>query len=163
MEVFQVLGKSLSAHLLQVSTTFHGILPYSIQGPLLSALGIVTYVSLIPSAPPSFPSSGNGLWYTAPGTIWVQEFLPIGNGYLGAMLPGGTNQEATQLNIESLWSGGPFQDPSYNGGNHLPYKQSKIAVKMQNIREAIFSSPTGTIDSVYPSFWCSHAVFLSLP
>jgi len=28
-----------------------------------------------------------------------------------AMLPGGTIQEVTQLNIESLWSGGPFQDP----------------------------------------------------
>lgn len=27
------------------------------------------------------------------------------------MLPGGTIQEVTQLNIESLWSGGPFQDP----------------------------------------------------
>lgn len=115
---------------------------------MLSALGIVTYVSLIPSAPPGFPSSGNGLWYTAPGTVWVQEFLPIGNGYLGAMLPGGTSQEVTQLNIESLWSGGPFQDPSYNGGNHLPSQQSKIASKMQNIREAIFSSHTGTIDNI---------------
>lgn len=27
------------------------------------------------------------------------------------MTPGGTTFEATQLNIESLWSGGPFQDP----------------------------------------------------
>lgn len=26
------------------------------------------------------------------------------------MLPGGTSQEIVQLNIESLWSGGPFQD-----------------------------------------------------
>ncbi|KAG1768876.1 glycoside hydrolase family 95 protein [Suillus placidus] len=148
MEVFQVLGNSLWASLIQASTTLHGILPYSLRERLLSALGIVTYVSLMPSAPPSFPSSGNGLWYTAPGTIWVQDFLPIGNGYLGAMLPGGTSQEVTQLNIESLWSGGPFQDPSYNGGNHLPSKQSKIAGKMQNIREAIFSSPTGTIDNI---------------
>jgi len=27
------------------------------------------------------------------------------------MLQGGTIQETTQLNIESLWSGGPFADP----------------------------------------------------
>lgn len=27
------------------------------------------------------------------------------------MTPGGTTQEITQLNIESLWSGGPFDDP----------------------------------------------------
>ncbi|KAG0695845.1 glycoside hydrolase family 95 protein [Suillus ampliporus] len=76
------------------------------------------------------------------------------------MLPGGTSQEATQLNIESLWSGGPFQDTvrvalckpspsrSYNGGNHLPSQQIRIAENMQRIREAIFSSPTGTIDNI---------------
>lgn len=28
-----------------------------------------------------------------------------------AMTPGGTAQETVQLNIESLWSGGPFADP----------------------------------------------------
>ena len=27
------------------------------------------------------------------------------------MTPGGTTYEETQLNIESLWSGGPFADP----------------------------------------------------
>ncbi|KAH9475953.1 putative alpha-fucosidase A [Psilocybe cubensis] len=36
------------------------------------------------------------------------------------MIPGGTVQETTQLNIESLWSGGPFADPLYNGGNKQP-------------------------------------------
>ena len=29
---------------------------------------------------------------------------------ISAMTPGGTIQETTQLNIESLWSGGPFAD-----------------------------------------------------
>ncbi|KAG1733874.1 glycoside hydrolase family 95 protein [Suillus paluster] len=151
MEILQVLENYLWTCLFQVSTTLHGILPYSVQillQHLLSTLGIVTYVSSILSAPPSFPSSGNGLWYTAPGMIWTEEWLPIGNGYLGAMLPGGTSQEATQLNIESLWSGGPFQDPSYNGGNHLPSQQARIAENMQSIRGAIFSSSTGTIDNI---------------
>jgi alpha-L-fucosidase 2 len=27
------------------------------------------------------------------------------------MTPGGTAYEETQLNIESLWTGGPFADP----------------------------------------------------
>ena len=27
------------------------------------------------------------------------------------MTPGGTTYETTQLNIESLWTGGPFADP----------------------------------------------------
>lgn len=30
--------------------------------------------------------------------------------YYKAMVPGGTSNEVTQLNIESLWSGGPFAD-----------------------------------------------------
>ena len=33
------------------------------------------------------------------------------NSALSAMINGQTTQEVTQLNIESLWSGGPFQDP----------------------------------------------------
>ena len=64
-----------------------------------------------PTAPPGFPSSGNGLWYKQPGKIWARDYLPIGNGYLAAMVPGGATQEILQLNIESLWSGGFFADP----------------------------------------------------
>ena len=76
-----------------------------------SAILIAGGAVSILAAPPGFPASGNGLWYTEPGTIWSRHSLPIGNGFLGAMTPGGTQQEATQLNIESLWSGGPFADP----------------------------------------------------
>ncbi len=31
----------------------------------------------------TFPSSGNGLWYTTPGNVWARDFLPVGNGRLG--------------------------------------------------------------------------------
>jgi len=85
------------------------------------------------------------------------------------MLPGGTTQEVTQLNIESLWSGGPFQDPVritvcgffqradffaqlYNGGNKVPSQQTQMAEHMQSIREAILFSPTGKIDGMFPPF-----------
>ena len=77
----------------------------------ISAILIAGGAASVLAAPPGFPASGNGLWYTEPGTIWSRHSLPIGNGFLGAMTPGGTQQEATQLNIESLWSGGPFADP----------------------------------------------------
>lgn len=80
------------------------------------------------------------------------------------MVPGGTFNEVTQLNIESLWSGGPFADPvrlsqynlpsiypilcqSYNGGNKQPSEQFSTAEAMKNIRQAIFQSSTGKIDS----------------
>ncbi|KAJ7868836.1 glycoside hydrolase family 95 protein [Mycena leptocephala] len=54
------------------------------------------------------------------------------------MTPGGAAQEITQLNIESLWSGGPFQDP----------RTSAMATAMQQYRDAIFASPTGDIDNI---------------
>ncbi|OBZ77369.1 putative alpha-fucosidase A [Grifola frondosa] len=113
-------------------------------------LGLASSLPLIVAAPSGFPSSGNGLWYTQPGDIdsWSTQWLPIGNGFLAAMMPGGTSQETTQLNIESLWSGGPFQDPTYNGGNKQPYERSAMAQAMQTIRQTIFQSPNGTIDNI---------------
>ncbi|KAF9479521.1 glycoside hydrolase family 95 protein [Pholiota conissans] len=104
--------------------------------------------SVIAAAPASFPKSGNGLWYTQPGDVWSREWLPVGNGYLGAMVPGNTVQETTQLNIESLWAGGPFADPTYNGGNKQPSEREATAQSMQEIRAAIFQSPTGDIDNI---------------
>ena len=92
-----------------------------------AVLYVLILSDIAASAPAEFPTSGKGLWYTSPGTDWTSDFLPIGNGFLAgryvnfvnlclsprldvqAMIPGGTGQEVTQLNIESLWSGGPFQ------------------------------------------------------
>ncbi|KAH9923863.1 glycoside hydrolase family 95 protein [Fomitopsis serialis] len=53
------------------------------------------------------------------------------------------------VNIESLWSGGPMQDPTYNGGNKLPSQQAAMAEDMQTYRQAIFGSSTGTIQNDY--------------
>lgn len=80
------------------------------------------------------------------------------------MVPGGTSNEVTQLNIESLWSGGPFADPvglfnvnytstysvssqSYNGGNKQINEQLSTAEAMRDVRQIIFQSPIGEIDS----------------
>ncbi|KAI0367157.1 hypothetical protein BV20DRAFT_1024789 [Pilatotrama ljubarskyi] len=114
------------------------------------ALAFATTFSAALGAPPSFPSSGNGLWYQQPGRFeaWSNDWHPVGNGFLAATLLGETAQEVTQLNIESLWSGGPFQDPSYNGGNKQPSDQVQMAQDMQVIRQAIFESPNGTIDNI---------------
>ncbi|KAJ8689819.1 hypothetical protein PTI98_012681 [Pleurotus ostreatus] len=108
---------------------------------LALTLGIAVHTAN--SAPPGFPASGNGLWYDKPGSNWVTELLPIGNGYIAAMVPGGTSQEVTQLNIESLWSGGPFSDPAYNGGNHQQSEQAAVHQSLLRVRQAIFQSPNG--------------------
>lgn len=66
------------------------------------------------------------LWYDAPAKDWMTEALPIGNGYMGAMIFGGTAVEEIQFNEETLWEGGPNPETSYNIGirenawQHLP-------------------------------------------
>lgn len=46
------------------------------------------------------------LYYKSPATNW-NEALPIGNGFIGAMVFGGTGKELLQLNENSLYSGNP--------------------------------------------------------
>lgn len=46
------------------------------------------------------------LWYADPARGWT-EALPLGNGFLGAMVFGGVEQERIALNEDSLWSGYP--------------------------------------------------------
>ncbi|MGD0127046.1 MAG: glycoside hydrolase N-terminal domain-containing protein, partial [Terriglobia bacterium] len=54
------------------------------------------------------------LWYRQPAKEWT-EALPVGNGRLGAMVMGGTEEERIQLNEETLWTGAPY-DPTTSGG-----------------------------------------------
>jgi alpha-L-fucosidase 2 len=49
------------------------------------------------------------LWYKQPARIW-QEALPLGNGRMGAMVFGGVGQEEIQLNEETVWGGGPYDN-----------------------------------------------------
>jgi alpha-L-fucosidase 2 len=57
------------------------------------------------------------LWYHQPAKSWMQEALPIGNAYMGAMIFGGLEEERIQFNEESLWAGGKGAWSEYNGGN----------------------------------------------
>jgi alpha-L-fucosidase 2 len=66
------------------------------------------------------------LWYTKPASDW-NEALPIGNGRLGAMVFGTPDQEHLQLNEETVWAGGP-----YNNVNPAS------AIYIKKVRELIF-------------------------
>jgi hypothetical protein len=57
------------------------------------------------------------LFYNKPATNWMNEALPIGNGYMGAMLFGGVEKDEIQISEESIWSGGPNKTSGYNYGN----------------------------------------------
>ncbi|KAF8604840.1 hypothetical protein BDV93DRAFT_507380 [Ceratobasidium sp. AG-I] len=109
-----------------------------------------TAVFSVGAVPTGFPASGNGLWYSEPAVNWSTQYLPIGNGYLGAMINGNPVYDRIQLNLESLWSGGPFQDPAYNGGNHPASEAGYLATQLARIRQTIFTSSNGTIPDVRP-------------
>jgi alpha-L-fucosidase 2 len=66
---------------------------------------------------PEPKSSGMALWYRQPAEKW-QEALPLGNGYMGAMVFGGIQQERIALNESSFWSGRPHD---YNDTNAIHY------------------------------------------
>lgn len=56
--------------------------------------------------------------FDAEATCW-NEALPIGNGFMGAMVFGGTGVERIQLNEDSLWSGGPLERANPNALENL--------------------------------------------
>ncbi|MBR0366678.1 MAG: glycoside hydrolase family 95 protein [Clostridia bacterium] len=51
-------------------------------------------------------SSGNNSIYARDGVDWEQKALPIGNGYMGAMLFGLPDKDQIQLNEETFWAAG---------------------------------------------------------
>ena len=66
------------------------------------------------------PASPMRLWYSEPSNSSVPDVkdgwqndpewlkaLPVGNGFIGAMVFGDVNMERIQLNEKSLWSGSP--------------------------------------------------------
>lgn len=54
------------------------------------------------------PGGGGGLLLRldAPARTWTDGF-PVGNGRIGAMVPGGTSHEVLQVNDDTCWSGAP--------------------------------------------------------
>ncbi|MHC4227636.1 MAG: glycoside hydrolase family 95 protein [Planctomycetota bacterium] len=63
--------------------------------------------------------SGMKLWYRQPAKEWT-EALPVGNGRLGAMIFGGTQQERLQFNEDTLWTGRPHEYQHEGAAEYLP-------------------------------------------
>jgi alpha-L-fucosidase 2 len=58
------------------------------------------------------------LWYGKPAKEWT-EALPLGNGRLGAMVYGRTENEMIQFNEETLWTGQPHDYAHKGAYNYL--------------------------------------------
>jgi alpha-L-fucosidase 2 len=67
------------------------------------------------------------LTYDKPATKWT-EALPLGNGRIGAMVFGGTEDERLQINESTLWGGGPHD-----------YTNPEAYAHLAEIRQLIFA------------------------
>ena len=65
------------------------------------------------------------IWYSHPADKWENAF-PVGNGRLGAMVFGRTDEEQIQLNEETYWSGGPYSTVVKGSFQALPEIQKLI-------------------------------------
>ena len=72
-------------------------------------------------------NSNLNLTYDRPATKWT-EALPVGNGRIGAMVFGGTEDERLQINEDTLWGGVPHDYT--NPGSHA---------HLDEIRQLIFA------------------------
>ncbi|MEV4019681.1 glycoside hydrolase N-terminal domain-containing protein [Nonomuraea angiospora] len=73
------------------------------------------------SAAPAEVRAANdlALWYDeSAGTEWLRA-LPIGNGRLGAMVFGNVDTERLQLNEDTIWAGGPYDQSNTKGAAAL--------------------------------------------
>ena len=73
------------------------------------------------------------LWYRQPGVEWL-DGMPLGNGYMGAMVFGRTGTERIALNESSFWSGRPHDYNDPNAYNYFP--KIKDLVFAQKFQEA---------------------------
>lgn len=93
--------------------------------------------------------------YNQPAENWEEEALPIGNGFIGAMIFGGVESEKIQVNEKTIWSGGPGEDVNYNGGHIHSSESAKKALQdfrkklQQNMTEFSKSHGGGTLEN-YP-------------
>ncbi|GII81290.1 large protein [Sphaerisporangium rufum] len=90
------------------------------------------------------------LWYDeSAGTDWLRA-LPIGNGRLGAMVFGNVDTERLQLNEDTIWAGGPYDQSNTRGAGALA--QIRQAVFQNNWSQAqslidqnMLGSPAGQL------------------
>ena len=69
------------------------------------------------------------LYFDTPASVWT-EAIPLGNGSVGAMVYGGTEEELISLNHDTLWSGYP-RDNTVPGSAEYFKKARALALKGQ--------------------------------
>ncbi|KAI6833626.1 glycoside hydrolase family 95 protein [Hortaea werneckii] len=65
------------------------------------------------------------LWLNSPAVNWNDSFV-IGNGRLGAVIPGAVDQDTIHVNEDSLWSGGSLHRVNPDAATNVPIIQDYI-------------------------------------
>ncbi|KAM0456662.1 hypothetical protein ACHAO4_003693 [Trichoderma viride] len=93
---------------------------------------------LIAAAACAQGATARRLWATEPAdpANIIMTAYPLGNGKLGAMPLGLVGEDIVVLNEHSLWSGGPFQNPDYIGGN----PPAPVYTALPGIRDTIWQT-----------------------
>ena len=78
-------------------------------------------------------ASGLKLTFDHPATKWT-EAVPVGNGRIGAMVFGGTDDERLQINESTLWGGGPHDYTNPEAYSHL--EEVRKLIFAGNVEEA---------------------------
>lgn len=68
------------------------------------------------------------LFYKSAAKEWLQA-MPLGNGFLGAMVYGRTDTETIAMNSDTLWTGFPRPSQVKNGANEAFLKARDLAMK----------------------------------
>jgi alpha-L-fucosidase 2 len=94
-------------------------------------LGVGVALALVAAAAPrnaaAASAPGLALTYDKPASRWT-EALPVGNGRIGAMVFGGTEDDRLQINEGTLWGGGPHN-----------YTDPEAYTHLEEIRQLIFA------------------------
>jgi len=98
------------------------------SGSMVAALAAAS--GAISAAP---ENADHVLWWNKPAEKW-EEAIPLGNGRLGAMVFGRTENERIQLNEGTLWAGGPYDPVNPEAKAALP--QARQLVNEGKYRDA---------------------------
>ncbi|KAF1347347.1 glycoside hydrolase family 95 protein-like protein [Lizonia empirigonia] len=106
----------------------------------MKVLSLLAFVFSISDA------EAKSVWSTVPAKTSdiIRTAYPLGNGRLGALSHGAPFSEVLTLNVDSLWSGGPFEVSNYTGGN----PKTSVAKSLSGIREWIFDKGTGNVSQL---------------
>lgn len=129
-------------------------------------LGLV-FASGIADAQVNKVVENNGLkiWDDKPAKDWMTQAYPIGNGKLGAMIFGGTDQEHIQFNESSLWTGDEKETGEYQafGDIYVDFASNKAGLVKDYKRALDLGNALHTIEYKEGNINYSRAYFASYP